>query len=212
MLQLHPAHRAYAPRPPRTAGIVFITVLHTAAIYAFLSALNFVPKPTVPGVIEWRTIIEENKNPPLPPPEPPSVPVPQEPIVLPPTIELSIDPPPSETALVLPPPLPPVTPPRPADPPATITPARAIAGTHTIPEYPILSRRLGEQGSVHLNLTIGEDGMVAEAKLVRSSGFARLDAAAIEWVKRYWRYQPAMRGAMPVASMAEAIMQFRLDR
>jgi protein TonB len=211
MLQLQTAHRAYAPRPPRTAGIVFITVLHTAAIYAFLTALDFIPKPPVPSVLEWRTIVEENKEPPLLPPEIPAVPVP-EPVVVPPAIELRLDPPPSQTALVLPPPLPPVTPPMPVDPPVTIAPARAIASTHTIPEYPILSRRLGEQGSVHLSLTVGADGMVAEAKVLRSSGFPRLDAAAIDWVLRYWRYQPAMRGAMPVASMAEAIMQFRLDR
>ena len=63
---------------------------------------------------------------------------------------------------------------------------------------------------MRLLLTIGEDGMVSSAVVRRSSGFARLDAAAVDWVLKHWRYRPAMRGAMPIASTTEAALTFRL--
>jgi TonB family protein len=53
--------------------------------------------------------------------------------------------------------------------------------------------------------------MVTMAKILQSSGFKRLDDAAVDWVTRHWRYRPAMRGAMPVESTTETIMQFRLN-
>ena len=41
------------------------------------------------------------------------------------------------------------------------------------------------------------DGTVGEIKLKRSSGFARLDEAALDAV-RQWRYVPARRGDQPI--------------
>jgi protein TonB len=208
MLQLASARPVTAPRPPRTAGVLFITVLHSAMIYAFLTALDFVPAPPVPIPIITRTIIEENKDPPPPIPENPLVVPAPPPVAVTPIIELQLEPPPSATALVV---LPPPTPlPTPIIPRVTITPAQAVLGTHTTPDYPILSRRLGEQGPVRLALTIGDDGMVKAATVKQSSGFHRLDEAAVDWVRRHWRYRPAMRGVMPVESMIEVVLQFRL--
>lgn len=65
------------------------------------------------------------------------------------------------------------------------------------PVYPAVSRRLREQGRVLFDVYILPDGTVGEIKLKRSSGFARLDEAALEAVRR-WRYVPAKRGDEPI--------------
>lgn len=65
------------------------------------------------------------------------------------------------------------------------------------PLYPPASRRLREQGRVLFDVYILPDGSVGEIKLKRSSGFARLDQAALETV-RQWRYVPAKRGDHPI--------------
>jgi protein TonB len=90
------------------------------------------------------------------------------------------------------------------------TPAQAIAATHTIPEYPPVSRRLGEQGTLSLRITISEQGAVSDARLESSSGFARLDDAAMQWVKAHWRYRPAVQGGKAVPSTALAEITFKL--
>lgn len=47
------------------------------------------------------------------------------------------------------------------------------------PIYPPESRRLGEQGEVGLHITAREDGSIIFVELAKSSGFARLDEAAL---------------------------------
>ncbi|MEW6354487.1 MAG: TonB family protein [Pseudomonadota bacterium] len=79
------------------------------------------------------------------------------------------------------------------------------------PIYPSLSRRLGEQGEVLLDVYILPDGAVGEIKLKASSGYARLDAAASEAVQR-WRYVPASRGGEPIAYWYVQPVAFRLGK
>jgi len=57
----------------------------------------------------------------------------------------------------------------------------------TPPRYPIDSRRAREQGTVVLKVTVGLDGRVAQIDVSRSSGFDRLDRAALGAV-RHWRW------------------------
>lgn len=66
------------------------------------------------------------------------------------------------------------------------------------PIYPSLSKRLGEQGQVVHSVLIGTDGLPVSAKLVKSSGFDRLDQAALSAVMR-WRYTPGKRNGVPTA-------------
>lgn len=61
------------------------------------------------------------------------------------------------------------------------------------PNYPPVSRKTGEQGRVLIDVYILADGSVGQIKLKKSSGYPRLDDAAIDAVRR-WRYQPARRG------------------
>jgi len=71
----------------------------------------------------------------------------------------------------------------------------------TAPTYPALSRRLNEQGVVVLQVTLSEDGAVAEAQVQSSSGFARLDDAALTAV-RSWHCTAPTRIGQPVRATA----------
>lgn len=85
-----------------------------------------------------------------------------------------------------------------------------LMATHTIPPYPALDARLGNQGTVLLHLVVGADGRVRTAEVVRSSGFAGLDQAAQAWVVAHWRYQPALRGGAAVESATNVAVTFNL--
>ena len=63
------------------------------------------------------------------------------------------------------------------------------------PAYPALSKRLGEQGKVVVRVLIGADGTPQKAELRQSSGFERLDQAALNTVLK-WRYVPGKRGGV----------------
>ena len=65
------------------------------------------------------------------------------------------------------------------------------------PVYPALSKRLGEEGVVLVSLLILADGQVTEVALARTSGYPRLDAAALAAV-RHWHYRPARRGGVAI--------------
>lgn len=66
------------------------------------------------------------------------------------------------------------------------------------PPYPALSRRLSEQGLVVHSVLIGVDGRAISARLVKSSGFDRLDKASYDAIMR-WRYSPGLRDGVPEA-------------
>lgn len=66
------------------------------------------------------------------------------------------------------------------------------------PVYPSGSKRRGEQGVVIHSVLIGVDGLPVSARLVKSSGFAALDQAAMTAVMR-WRYSPGKRNGVPAA-------------
>lgn len=66
------------------------------------------------------------------------------------------------------------------------------------PNYPSLSRRLKEQGTVLLRVRTDASGAVLELRLERSSGFSRLDEAALRAVRK-WRFTPvAGEAVLPV--------------
>lgn len=66
------------------------------------------------------------------------------------------------------------------------------------PPYPPISRRLNEQGKTTVRVLIGVDGLPQRSEIVKSSGFERLDQAAMTAVMR-WRYAPGKRGGVPEA-------------
>lgn len=63
------------------------------------------------------------------------------------------------------------------------------------PPYPPMSRRLREQGKVVVRTLIGVDGTAQQAEIKQSSGFDRLDQAALATALR-WRYVPGKRSGV----------------
>jgi periplasmic protein TonB len=78
------------------------------------------------------------------------------------------------------------------------------------PAYPALSKRAGEQGQVLLRVLIGEDGQPQKAEIKTSSGFERLDRAALATVLQ-WRYVPGKRGGVAEAMWFNVPINFILE-
>jgi protein TonB len=78
------------------------------------------------------------------------------------------------------------------------------------PDYPPLSRRLGEEGRVLMKVLVSVDGSASEVALENSSGSDRLDKAAISAVKR-WRFIPAKRNNQPFSAYVLVPIKFSLD-
>ncbi len=78
------------------------------------------------------------------------------------------------------------------------------------PAYPRASRRLGEQGTVIVRVFISTQGTPEKAELRTSSGFDRLDQAALEAVQR-WRFVPGRRSGTPEAMWFNIPVRFALE-
>ncbi|MFZ5565950.1 MAG: energy transducer TonB [Pseudomonadota bacterium] len=78
------------------------------------------------------------------------------------------------------------------------------------PAYPALSRRLGEQGKVVVRVLIGVDGTAQQAEIRTSSGYDRLDQAALATV-RSWRYVPGKRNGTAEAMWFNVPINFVLE-
>jgi periplasmic protein TonB len=77
------------------------------------------------------------------------------------------------------------------------------------PVYPVLSRRAREQGVVILEILVLADGSVGEIGITKSSGYTKLDRAAIEAV-RQWRFVAARRGNQAIDFRYELPIEFSL--
>lgn len=77
------------------------------------------------------------------------------------------------------------------------------------PAYPAAARRAGEQGRVLLSVRVNARGEADSVQLRSSSGFSRLDEAAMS-VVRQWRFVPATRGGQAVADTVLVPLNFSL--
>ena len=78
------------------------------------------------------------------------------------------------------------------------------------PAYPGLSKRLGEQGKVVVRVFIEVDGRAQKAEIKQSSGFDRLDQAALSTVLR-WRYVPGKRAGVAESMWFNVPINFVLE-
>jgi protein TonB len=206
------APRPPAPRKPlsRNAVIALVVVgLHIGFIWALQSGLLMRAAEIIVPV----EILTQFIDPPAPkvepvPPTPPTPTVQKKAVakapVQPTPQPLAItDPTPSPNAPtgVVTPPLPPapvaVAPVAPPAPAAVQLPSSdADYLQNPKPSYPVLSRRMNEQGKVTHRVWIGIDGKPQRAELTTSSGFSRLDKAAYDAVMS-WRYVPGKRNGVP---------------
>jgi periplasmic protein TonB len=176
----------------RLVGLGFVVALHIAAIYALVTALAHRAAPIAPVPIETKIIAAPPpKQVELPPP-PPKLALPPPPFIPPPEIKIAPPPPPPQSTA--PTVITTVKPPAPV--PVRVMP-RLDAQRSTQPEYPPQARRLGEQGTVLMQVLVGVDGRVLEAKLLQSSGFPRLDQAALAGAKADYRFFPGTIDGKP---------------
>ena len=69
------------------------------------------------------------------------------------------------------------------------------------PKYPRVSRKRGERGKVLVRVFINRDGSSEKVEIEQSSGFNRLDQAAMDSAKKC-RFIPAKRNGKPVKTLA----------
>ena len=197
------------------AAVGVVVMLHVLGLWALM---QYAPART--AVSEATTLIF-NLVKPETPPEPPKV-IPPEPRPKPvmkpkpqpvplaaqtplptPVEEVYVPPPapkPEPVAIDAPPPPPaqptPMTAPLPVLP---ITPPETSAdyANNPLPQYPPISRRLGEEGRLKVRVCVKVDGTVLSATVNKSSGSERLDRATVDALQQ-WRFKPAHRGDEPV--------------
>ena len=78
------------------------------------------------------------------------------------------------------------------------------------PPYPVMSKKLNEQGSVIMRVLIGADGIPQKAEIRKSSGFDRLDQSAATTVMK-WRYVPGKRAGVPETMWFNVPINFVLE-
>jgi len=105
------------------------------------------------------------------------------------------------------------TPPQSTTPPIPVGVDRAAVGitaTHTVPPYPPIEQRLGIEGTVTLRLTVGTEGQVTAAEVLKSAGREALDQAARAWIIGHWRYRPALKDGNPAVTQVLASVTYSL--
>lgn len=149
-------------------------------------------------------------------PEPAPEPMPEpEPVAVPEPVMVAMPEPVTETAPAV---EPAETAPRPE--PAAIEQAASpieskgveseasVLGTFS-PAYPRMSQRRNEEGTVRVSIGVRADGTAGRVEILQSSGFHRLDEAALEGARKT-SFAPALRRNRPVESTIELSFTFRL--
>lgn len=191
----------------------------TLALHAFAAAALLSYAPARKALLNAAPIMVELILPPrIEPPRPQApaeMPKPrpvahrtERPIELPPVLTAPAEAP-SPVIAPPPPPIEAVAPPAPTA-PRTQPIFNADYLDNPAPAYPPLSRRLGEQGRVILRVLVNVRGTADEVQLRTPSGFARLDEAACDTVRR-WKFVPAKRGAEAVPAWVLIPISFRLE-
>jgi protein TonB len=78
------------------------------------------------------------------------------------------------------------------------------------PRYPMVSRKLGEEGTVIVKGCIEENGSIKNIEIINGSGYKRLDAEAIEAV-RQWTFSGGNQKSKKIISCYRIPIQFVLE-
>jgi periplasmic protein TonB len=201
---LHAGSRPHDGKGARLVGAGFVVLLHIAFVYALVTSLAHRTVDVVRAPVEARIIDEAKEQKPEQPPPPPLFTPPPAAFVPPPEIHVELPPPPPKSTAItvvapvrpVPTPAPPAPAPAPLAEPVRVMP-KIDPGHSRDPEYPPTSRRLGEEGSLILQVLVEADGRVTDSKLVQTSGFDRLDQAALAGVKGNYRFVPGTVDGKP---------------
>jgi protein TonB len=210
-----------AKNSKRTLAFALVILIHVLFVWVLASGLGSKVVEVVLGPVETKIIEElpqDDEEPPPPPPEieapPPYVPPPEI------SIDLAVDSGPTTAITNVTTERPTAPPPKAAPPPpkpvekqvVRVPPSTQGRGARiTQPEYPPGSRRAGEEGTVQLSVFVQENGRAGEIKIVKSSGFPKLDEAAVREVQRNWRFVPGKEDGKPVSMWHTFAVTFRLQ-
>jgi TonB family protein len=95
--------------------------------------------------------------------------------------------------------------------PPTCLEAAGATDSHRPPIYPTESRKLREEGEVMLRVFVNRLGYPSKVELRQSSGFGRLDEAALNAV-RAWCFYPAKTAGEAVDAWVNVPIRFSLRR
>ncbi len=191
---------------PRRMGLfVVVAALHVAIIYGLMVATGVVSQPAFVAPIEAVFIPEATQTEPEPE------------IKIKPEIDqpVAVDEPVPEVEFEEA-----VVPPSDVPVPASATaiagsqqqgaPAKDLKTANRVdPTYPPASRRAGEQGTVRLKVLVDTNGRAANVQVTQGSGFARLDQAAMEAVRK-WRFEAATDGTNKIQAYTQVAVTFKL--
>jgi protein TonB len=76
--------------------------------------------------------------------------------------------------------------------------------------YPLISRSRNEQGTVGLRISVTASGAVSGAVVQRTSGFQRLDDAAVNYVMARWPYRATAQDRQGLPAEMLIDVTFRL--
>lgn len=226
----HPQRLDQGYKKPSYATIGLVVATHIAAM-----AWLMYTKPSLPDIKEIPPMMVSLVSNPAPAPEVmPVIPEPPKPVVKKQTVVQKAVPTPTPTPVAPQPvaaepvPVAEPTPSAPAvvaktpevvekpvakpEPEPTVEPPRfGISYLHNpAPEYPRMSRRAKEQGRVMLRVTVSARGEAENVELEKSSGYSRLDEAAIQAVKK-WTFEPARRSNQVIRGIAMVPVSFSLE-
>lgn len=200
--------------PQRLVGGVLVFALHAAALWGLLSH-RLIALPASTPTLFVDLIAPPAPAVPRPIPAAPAEPRPPRAEPLRPSQVISAAAPsvPGDAVVPVPPPAPAIA----------VSPAPTFAGPVTLagelavscpersaPDYPLASRRRNETGTALLHVELDEKGQVVVARVLESSGFPRLDDAALTAVKN-WRCNPAQRNGQAVRATARQAFNFVLQ-
>ncbi len=199
--------------------LIVVIAVHAIGLWVVESGLSRSIIEMVAPPVETK-IIEEEKPPeePPPPPPPPVDATPPPPYIPPVEVQVQLPPPvntiTAEVKETPPPVTPPVmAPPTPAAPPGIPGTRPAINPKLTRPAndfYPSGSRNDKEEGFVVVKCNVGLDGKCTNPSVDTSSGFPRLDEAAIKYATQGVRFVPGTEDGKPVAMTHMFRVAFKL--
>lgn len=211
----HARHEADWDQSRRWPALGLILALHVGVLWGLMQ-MESVRKaveevaPIMVGLISIQPPEPPKPKVEPPPPKPKAIkpkPLPQMIVAQTPAPAVMVAPPPEPVPVEEPPP----PPPAPPAPPAPIIPPNFVAAylDNPAPAYPIASKRMGESGKVMLRVLVNPEGRAETVDVQTSSGYARLDRAAVEAVRK-WKFVPAKQGDRSLAAWVLVPLNFEL--
>ena len=204
------------PKPPNRRRLVVLGacfVVYGLIIWLVQSGLGKIMVDRIKGPLETRLIEEQQIEHEAPPPPPPTFKGPAPVVIDMPAVNAIAEAPVQATITET------AKPKVEAPPPVVkqdvvVAPRQDKRRPISAPDdiYPSMSKRLGEEGTVTLLLSVGEDGRVSEATIKESSGFERLDNAALTDAKKGWRFLPGTINGKPAAMQLAFRVVFKMQK